>query len=194
MSTPTTMSTSIRRPTALADGETTQNFACRFPPEPAPEDTVVGDFRVLAPHGFGVRLYEAIGGPLHEVRDATFPLPARPNPSRRADLAPIPSGMTVAGRHRPLLGTAAGAVDRRACPSTTPMVVVGARRDLRLFAETAAGLNYTTILRRPPGSIGRLTRLVRRHLGAPRARRSRALASFAPGPPSRASGGHMTAA
>src|SRR3954452_23005140 len=74
------------------------------PPRP---DQTVADYRVLVLSGFGARLFEAIGGPLREVHDATLPLPDPPNPPRHAN-SPTPT-MTLAGRHRALLAVAAAA-------------------------------------------------------------------------------------
>jgi hypothetical protein len=123
------------------------------------QDTV--DHRVLILSGFGAQLYEAIGGPLGEVHDATFPLPEPANPPRRA-IDPAPA-MTFTGRHRALLAVAATATRDRAHRHPARLVVVGPRRELRMFSRVAGSLDYRTI-RTGATSIGvqRIAGVVRR--------------------------------
>jgi hypothetical protein len=126
-------------------------------------DQAVADHRVLVLSGFAARLFEAIGGPLREVHDATFPLPEPPNPPRRAN-TPTPT-MAFTGRHRALLAVAATATQDRARRHPARLVVVGPRRNLRSFAQVAGSLVYLTV-RCPRTSLGldRLVRIVRRRV------------------------------
>jgi hypothetical protein len=133
-----------------------------------PADTYV---LVLADHE--VRLFDAVGGALYEVRNVSFPLR---HPSSTASPRPFRDrhrgGRQRQASRQALFGRADAALDRYISTRPAPLVVVGLSRHLRLFRDITQHADL--IIAEVSGHYGRtppsdLAPIVNRRLAARRA-------------------------
>jgi hypothetical protein len=157
--------------------------------EPTPVPVAIGpslgsdtaDHRVLVLADHEIRLFDSVRGTLYEVRDGVFPItgPAvlsGPRPMRERDRDPRAGGRGVGGRRQRrrlhLWARADEALTRYLSTRPAPLVVVGSRRDLRLFRELTD--HGDLIVAEVNGNYGRtppnvLAPIVNRRLAARRA-------------------------
>jgi hypothetical protein len=146
--------------------------------EPSPGPAGLGRFRepeygVLVLTDHEVRLYEAVGGALYEVRNGSFPLHRSDAPMHAPTNAPTNSARTSRQtKRRAFFLRADAALARYVSTRPVPIVLVGLSRHLRLFAELTAQADR--IVAEVPGNYGRapasaLAPIVNRRLAARRA-------------------------
>jgi hypothetical protein len=137
------------------------------------------DHRVLVLADHEIRLFDSVRGALYEVRDGVFPVTGTPvvsgpRPFRDRDRDRRPGG--VGGRRqqrrRRLCARADEALTRSVSTRPAPVVVVGSRRDVRMFREITGHADL--IVAEVTGNYGRtppnvLAPIVNRRLAARRA-------------------------